>query len=108
MSHEFAHESLDWYKLAVAVSRWASKQHLPPNRKHLRDQLVRAADSIALNIAEGAGLGEGDGRRNHFRIALGSAAEMSAIIDVCDFSDGEERREDVRRIGAMLGGLARR
>jgi four helix bundle protein len=76
------HEGLDCYKLAVQVSRWAAKQVFPAQRKHLRDQLVRAADSVVLNIAEGAGRGPGDGRRNHYRIALGSAAEVAAIIDV--------------------------
>jgi hypothetical protein len=75
MGEEFLHEGLDCYKLAVQVSRWAAMQVFPGHRKHLRDQLVRAADSIVLNIAEGAGRGPGDSRRNQYRIALGSAAE---------------------------------
>ena len=54
MGEEFLHEGLDCYKLAVQVSRWAAMQVFPGHRKHLRDQLVRAADSIVLNIAEGA------------------------------------------------------
>jgi four helix bundle protein len=108
MGEEFLHEGLDCYKLAVQVSRWAAMQVFPGHRKHLRDQLVRAADSIVLNIAEGAGSGPGDSRRNHYRIALGSAAEVAAIIDVSDFPDGDERRTEARRIGAMLTGLCKR
>jgi four helix bundle protein len=108
VGEEFMHEGLDCYKLAVQVSRWAAKQVFPAQRKHLRDQLVRAADSVVLNIAEGAGRGPGDGRRNHYRIALGSAAEVAAIIDVSDLPQGDERRAELRRIGAMLTGLSRR
>ena len=55
MGDEFMHEGLDCYKVAVQLSRWAASQVFPAHRKHLRDQLVRAADSIVLNIAEGAG-----------------------------------------------------
>ena len=106
MSDEFAHEALDCYKLAVKLSRWAACQVFPPHRKHLRDQLVRSADSIVL--AEGAGKGAGDSRRNHHRIALGSAAEVAAIIDITDFPDAEQRRGEVRRVGAMLAAMSRR
>lgn len=108
MSDDFVHEGLDCYKLAVTLSRWAARQSLPPHRKHLRDQLVRAADSIVLNIAEGAGKGPGDSRRNHYRVALGSAAEVAAIVDIADFDDAEERRTQIRRVGAMLAVLRRR
>jgi len=108
MSDEFAHEALDCYKLAVKLSRWAACQVFPPHRKHLRDQLVRSADSIVLNLAEGAGKGAGDSRRTHHRIALGSAAEVAAIIDITDFPDAEQRRGEVRRVGAMLAAMSRR
>lgn len=108
MGDEFVHEGLDCYRLAVQLSRWAAKQVFPPHRKHLRDQLVRAADSITLNIAEGAGKGPGDGRRHHYRIALGSAAEVVAVIDITDLADADARRAEVRRIGAMLAALSRR
>ena len=105
---DFVHEGLDCYRLAVGISRWAARQVFPAHRKHLRDQLVRAADSVVLNIAEGAGLGPGDARRNHFRIALGSAAEVSSILDITDFPDAMDRQAEARRIGAMLAALQRR
>jgi len=108
MSDEFAHEALDCYKLAVGISRWAARQVFPPHRKHLRDQLVRSADAVVLNLAEGSGKGAGDSRRNHYRIALGSAAEVVAIIDITDFADADERRSEVRRVGAMLAAMSRR
>jgi four helix bundle protein len=47
----------------------------------LADQLRRAAQSIALNVAE-ANQRVGRDRRNRFRIALGSAAEVASCLDV--------------------------
>src|SRR5688572_18684244 len=103
----FAHERLDVYRLAVELARWAAAQPIPPSRRHLRDQLVRAADSVVLNIAEGAGGEPGDARRNHFRIAAGSAAEVAAIIDLV-LPNAGGRVDELRRIGAMLAKLSRR
>ena len=45
----------------------------------LAGQLSRAADSVALNIAEGLGF-RGARRVNHYRIALGSGREAVAGI----------------------------
>ena len=103
----FAHERLDVYRLAVALARWAAAQPIPPSRKHLRDQLVRAADSVVLNIAEGAGREPGDCRRNHLRIALASAAEVAAVVGLVIPNAGEQLH-DLRRLGAMLAKLSRR
>ena len=47
----------------------------------LRDQLRRAATSIPLNLAEGFGL-EGGTKKQRFLTALGSAREVSAILEV--------------------------
>src|SRR5688572_13556116 len=47
----------------------------------LADQLRRAAQSVPLNIAE-ANQRVGRDRANRFRIALGSAAEVVACLDV--------------------------
>jgi four helix bundle protein len=49
--------------------------------KDFRDQLRRAAQSTALNIAEGNRRTLRD-RRNRFRIALGSAAEVASCLEV--------------------------
>jgi four helix bundle protein len=47
----------------------------------LADQLRRAAASVPLNIAE-ANRRTGRDRANRYRIALGSAAEVAACLDV--------------------------
>jgi four helix bundle protein len=103
-----AHEGLDVYRVAVGVARWSAARSFPASRKHLRDQLVRAADSVVLNIAEGAGRWPGDAARNHFRIAAGSAAEVAAVLDLVTFPDGAARQQEIRRVVAMLSKLARR
>ena len=45
-----------------------------------RDQLRRAAVSIALNVAEGDELGSNRQSVRHFRIAKGSTAEVYTIV----------------------------
>jgi four helix bundle protein len=103
----FEHEQLDAYRLMLDIARWAGGVAVPASRKHLRDQQLRAVDSAVLNIAEGASHPRGDARRNHYRIALGSAAEASAALDLIRTANAEARREDLRRVGAMLAVMAR-
>lgn len=103
----FGHERMICYQLALAVARWAATQALPWDRRHLRDQLVRASDSVVLNIAEACGHEPGAVRRNHFRIAMGSAAEVGAVLDLVDLPDGPARKAEVRRVCAMLYSLSR-
>lgn len=101
MSAGFPHENLDCYKLAVSVSRWLLTVRFPPRCSDLADQAVRASQSVVLNIAEGAGRG-GPAGRNHFRIALGSAAELCAVLDLVSVEGAAERQAELRRVGAML------
>ena len=52
MKHSFDHERLDCYRLAIEVNRWFSRAGFPRGRSHLRDQGLRASDSVVCNIAE--------------------------------------------------------
>lgn len=99
--HEFTFETLDVYKLAVQVARWVRSTQWPANAGHLKDQAIRSADSVVLNLAEGLSRGGKPGA-NHLRIALGSAGETFAALDVADFPGCTERRAELRRIGAMI------
>ena len=48
----------------------------------LRNQLTRASSSIALNLAEGRGRKTLADKKHFFQIALGSAYESRAILDL--------------------------
>src|SRR5688572_10259598 len=102
--YEHGHERLEVYKLAVEVADWAVLVPVPAYRRHLRDQLARAVDSVVLNIA---GQPPGAVKRNHYRIALGSTAEVAAIIQLLKPPAAELRQQQLRRIGAMLAKLSR-
>ena len=105
---ELAHETLHVYRTALGVARWAAVQAIPASRKHLRDQLVRAADSVVLNVAEGAGQDPGESRRHHYRIAAASAAEVAACLDLIALPGGAERQAELRIVVGSLSKLVRR
>ncbi len=78
----------------------------------LADQLRRAAQSVALNIAE-ANRRIGRDRCNRFRIALGSAAEVASCVDIAvalGYGIGDHADADalVDRVRAMTYRLASR
>jgi four helix bundle protein len=108
--YRFAHENLDCYQLAVEVARWFQQTSFPRGRSGLKEQGQAAADSVVLNIAEGAGRrrGQGDAGKNHHDIALGSASECCAVLDlVHSLPSAPEQQEKLRRIGAMLTKMSR-
>ena len=100
----FPFERLDAFRLALSVNRWIRSQTWPRGCAHLRDQAVRAADSMTLNIAEGACRG-GPAALNHFRIARGSAGEAAAALMVHDLPEATTRIHELRRVAAMLSKL---
>ena len=80
----FDHEKLDVYRVSIEFVSWAHHLclKLRGTHRHTRDQLLRAAQSIPLNIAEGNGKLPSPDRQRFLRIALGSALECAAILDV--------------------------
>jgi four helix bundle protein len=82
----FDHERLDVYRLALDFLVLAHEviEGFPRGRSHLADQLTRAATSIVLNIAEGAGKFSRADKRRYYLTAIGSATESAAILDVCE------------------------
>ena len=113
MVFRFPHENLDCYKLAVEVARWfqqASFANVRTRRTELKQQGQEAADSTVLNIAEGSGRRRGatDAGKNHHEIAMGSASECCAVLDLVPSVTGaSEQQEKLRRIGAMLSKMSR-
>ncbi|MBN4050211.1 four helix bundle protein [Desulfobulbus sp. AH-315-M07] len=113
---KFDHEKLDVYQAAIDFVVVADNvvEHLPRGRAYLADQLNRAATSVPLNIAEGAGEFSPAEKARFYRMAKRSATECAAIFDVCrrlkviedrTFGPG---RELLLRIVAMLTKMARR
>ena len=89
-------------------------EHIPRGRGYLSDQLQRAALSISLNIAEGAGEYAIDEKVRFYRMARRSATECAGILDVCQKLKllGEQNyvkgRELIVRIVSILVKMAQR
>ena len=87
---------------------------LPRGRAYSADQIQRAATSIPLNIAEGAGEYSRRDTARFYRFAFRSATESAALLDVCrrlKLSDGavtSQGRELLLRIVSMLTGMVRK
>lgn len=79
------HEKLTVYQAAIEFVVLADEviEHLPRGRAYLSDQLQRAALSIPLNIAEGAGEYSIDEKVRFYRMAKRSATECAGVLDVC-------------------------
>jgi four helix bundle protein len=80
------HHKLDVYARALDLLDLIDQIYalIPPGRAHLKDQLDRAATSIVLNVAEGAGEFSRDDKRRFYRMARRSAIETAAILDILD------------------------
>src|SRR5260221_7134815 len=95
-------------KLLAAVREAAISE------SRLRDQALRAATGVCLNISEAAGWASPADKARVFAIARGENCEVAAAIDIaltaglCD--EGPARRADVhaRAVHALLSGLIRR
>ena len=74
-------ERLIAYRLALEFHARVATLARARGLASLRDQLLRAVDSIVLNIAEGAGRTSRDDKRRFYDIALGSLTECAAVLD---------------------------
>jgi four helix bundle protein len=114
--NEFDHERLDVYVASIDFIALVDEivEHLPRGRAYLADQLQRAATSITLNIAEGAGEYSANDKARFYRLARRSATESAAILHVCERlklleqSRYQAGRELLLRIVAMLVQMARK
>ena len=106
----FDHEKLDVYRVSIHFVTWSYRlcRQFKGAERHARDQLLRASQSVPLNIAEGNGKLPSADRCRYLRIALGSALECAATLDVlraCDAIGTEVAqtgKELLARIVAML------
>jgi four helix bundle protein len=111
----FDHERLDVYHVARAFNRQVGElvSELPRGHAESRDNLRRAAKSIARNIAEGSGKWTVPDKVRFYQIARASATECAAALDelVDHALLAEDRtrptKELLARIVAMLIAMIR-
>ena len=110
----FDHDRLDVYRLSIdyVAAAFDVSKTLGGLHRHARDQWLRAAQSIPLNIAEGNGKRSLKDRARFFDIARGSSFECAAIQDVLVATDGlddstsRDLKSKLKRIVAMLTRMA--
>jgi len=110
------HEKLDVYQLSLDYVAWVYPRSavLKGVHRSIRDQWIRASQSIPLNIAEGNGKTTEPDRRRFFEIARGSALECAAIQDILEVAgiltttDNAERKRQLDRMAIMLSRLGGR
>jgi four helix bundle protein len=111
----FDHEKLEVYAVALDFLGHANRiaNTMPRGSGYLTDQVRRAALSVVLNIAEGAGRFSGDDKAAFYTRARGSATECAAVLDVCarlepiSVENAREHKQPLERIAQMLTRLIR-
>ena len=102
---QFDHEKLDVYVATMDFVALAQRiiAALPVGHASLADQLRRAATSIALNIAEGAGEFSKPDKARFYRFARRSGTECAAALDVAvrlEIATAARARPDARPCSA--------
>ena len=104
-------ERLDVYRVALEFRHSLRILETVRNISAQRDQLFRAADSVVLNIAEGAGRSAQADKRRHYSYAKGSAMECGAALALLHACGAlqvvayQERRMMIIRVIQMLSHL---
>ena len=104
------HEKLAVYRVSLEFAALAFRlvANLEGVHRHARDQLLRASQSICLNIAEGNGKRSPRDRTRFFEIARGSATESAAALDIlvacgaCSAADVTDGKRLLHRVVSML------
>ncbi|MBX3421874.1 MAG: four helix bundle protein [Pirellulaceae bacterium] len=112
----FDHERLDVYRLSIAYVAFSYEiaESLGETNRQARDQWLRAAQSIPLNIADGHGKQGLKDNNRFFEIARRSALECAAIHDElrdCGAIDDDlscRGKRELNRIVSILTRLIQR
>ncbi|MCA9490129.1 MAG: four helix bundle protein [Myxococcales bacterium] len=115
MRARFDFERVEAFGVAVEAVALMDElaDELPDRRAYIRDQLRRAANSVALNIAEGAGEFSPEEKERFYRMARRSATECAGQVVVCrrlglaEDSRTEEALDVLARVVGMLVTLIR-
>lgn len=101
----FEFENLDVYKAALQFIAMADviAGQLPKGYAHRKNQLLRSADSIADNIAEGVGEFSANERRRFLRISRRSGLEAASQLLIIR----QQQQADTDRLTQALALLHR-
>src|SRR2546430_16887955 len=105
------HEKLHAYQEARSLLMCVHQAKIADSK--LRDQALRAAKSICLNIAEGAGRSSIPDKARVYGIARGETCEVTSTLDIAlltrDCREAPARRGAVHagNVYALLSGLIR-
>ncbi len=97
------HNQFRSYQVGVQVFKECRSLQLP---SYLKDQCLRAASSVVLNLAEGSGKDSPADRRRFYQIAMGSTREVQAILDLADRVPAS-LRDQADHLGACVYKLCR-
>jgi four helix bundle protein len=108
----FDHEKLDVYRVALDFVCWSFElcTRLSGANRHAREQLLRSAQSIPQNIAEGNGKRSLADRQRFFEFARGSALESAASLDIlltCQAISADEAAVGKRLLHRIVSMLTR-
>lgn len=109
----FCHQNLIVYQRTIEFLTSLSGviESFPSGQSDLFNQLRRAAYSIALNIAEGAGKTGANDKKRFYSIARGSTLECAAVFDIIRVMNLASKNvtsqslKQLEEIAAMLGAL---
>lgn len=96
-------QRLDVYQRSIQFLAFASElvEELPRGNAERADQLIRAAEAVVRNIAEGAGRWSKLDMSKHYKIARGEAMECAASLDVLKVRRLIEQPRYERGIGLL-------
>jgi four helix bundle protein len=92
-------QSFRAYQVSLTFYRSVVTLRLP---SHLKNQLLRAASSITLNLAEGYGKPSRLDQRRFFAIALGSIRECQAILALANIELTSEPGQTLDHVAASV------
>ena len=111
----FLFEKLEVYRRSLALAmrflQLASK--FPPQLSRIRDQLIGAALSTPLNIAEGSGRVSHKDKKNFYKNSRGSLFELIPILEavrhlhIITETERDDFRSEIAHLARMLSGLMR-
>ncbi len=115
MVEKFYFEDLEVYqrslKLAITICKIAGEFSFKFSR--IRDQIIGAAISAPLNIAEGSGRKSIKERSNFYKISITSLFEIIPLLEIClrlnliEENSYDNFRKETTELAKMINGLIR-